>query len=113
MIFSPRAKEQLAQQHLKYLDTLAGKRNRILNSWEVIQNEGWTKDRLNSLKTEVHRLSGSAGSYGLLALGDAAQSLDRMLALESEMTSLTSAISDLISNLLLAFNESMETTSLN
>jgi HPt (histidine-containing phosphotransfer) domain-containing protein len=108
MNFSPQTKERLVQQQTKYLNSLPSKRARISSCWNLIQNEGWSYELLNDLRTEVHRLSGSAGSYGLNSLGAAAQNLDRMLALETEMSSLTSSISELIEQLLLAFDQAEE-----
>ena len=108
MNFSPQTKERLALQQLKYLNSLPAKKSRIMNCWESIERNGWAEVNLKNLKMEVHRLSGSAGSYGLAPLGRAAQNLDRMLALESEMSSLTNSISDLIDKLLYAFDRVIE-----
>ena len=107
MNFSPQAKERLARQREKYFSSLSAKKMRIQDCWSQIQAAGWNTDRLNTLKTEVHRISGSAGSYGLISLGDAAQNLDRELALETEMSSLTFNIGELVAILLNAFDEAM------
>ena len=108
MQFSPQTTERLALQQQKYLDSLSAKKERIANCWGSIQANGWSMDLLTELRTEVHRLSGSAGSYGLMSLGDAAQNLDRTLAMETEMTSLTATIGDLISHLFKAFDEAVD-----
>ena len=105
MNFSPQTKERLARQQDKYMNSLSGKKDRIFNCWSLIQTGGWTLDLLSELRTEVHRLAGSAGSYGLVRLGKAAQNLDRMLALESEMSSLSSSIAELVDKLFSAFDE--------
>ena len=108
MNISQQARERLALQHEKYLNSLGAKKARIQECWKSIQSGGWTIERLNMLKTEVHRLSGSAGSYGLNELGSAAQDLDRTLAMETEMSSLSSAIGDLVSALFVAFDQAIE-----
>jgi len=82
MNMSPRAMELLAAQQKKYLQSFPAKKERIEQCWEAIQHHGWTPELTAKLKTEVHRLSGSAGSYGLDDLSKAAQALDRHLALD-------------------------------
>lgn len=108
MNISRQAMERLALQHEKYLDSLSAKKSRIKDCWETIQSEGWTLDSLNTLRTEVHRLSGSAGSYGLNELGSAAQALDRTLVMETELSSLSTSINELIIVLMAAFDEAIE-----
>ena len=108
MILSPQAKERLAQQQLKYLSSLSNKKSRISSCWDRIKAGGNSPELLNELQTEVHRLSGSAGSYGLTGLGEAAQKLDRILLKKDEMSILTSPIADLMSELNDAFEEVIE-----
>ena len=84
MNMSPRAMELLAAQQKKYLQSFPAKKERIEQCWTAIQRHGWTPELTANLKTEVHRLSGSAGSYGLDDLSQAAQALDRYLALERQ-----------------------------
>ncbi|MFT5140336.1 MAG: HPt (histidine-containing phosphotransfer) domain-containing protein [Lysobacterales bacterium] len=99
----------LVEAHLaKERDSLPAKRARISSCWHSIQNEGWSFQFLSDLKTQVHRLSGSAGSYGLISLGLAAKNLDKVLALETEIPSLNSSIPKLIEQLLLAFDQAIE-----
>ena len=107
MNISPQAMERLARQHEKYLDSLGAKKLRIQDCWKTIQSGGWTQDRLSTLRTAVHRLSGSAGSYGLNDLGKAAQDLDRTLAMEAEMSSMSESINDLLTVLMNAFDEAI------
>lgn len=80
MNLSPRAKQLLALQQAKYLRSLPEKKARLANAWNATRQQGWTPESSEVLKTEVHRLSGSAGSYGLHSLGKAAQNLDSLLA---------------------------------
>ena len=80
MTLSPRAQQLLARQQDRYMQSLADKRLRIEDSYSAILCHGWTPEHSEKLKTRVHKLSGSAGSYGLDALGQAAQKLDALLA---------------------------------
>ena len=107
-MISTQAMERLAQQHEKYLDSLGAKKSRIEECWKSIQSDGWTQGRINTLRTEVHRLSGSARSYGLRDLGNAAQDLDRTLVMETEMSSLSGSINGLIIVLMSTFDKAIE-----
>lgn len=71
----------LAQAGLtrKYLESLPGKKAGIQASWKEVQSSDWDKGALAELRILVHRLAGSAGSYGLENLGVAASSLDESL----------------------------------
>ena len=99
MNLSPQAMERLAQQQQKYLASLPAKRERILSCWQGIQVNGWGCECFLDLKTEVHRLAGSAGSYGLAKLGMAAKDLDTLLASELEITVNSTNIVDLMDHL--------------
>ncbi len=85
MILSPRAQQLMALQKLKYLQSLADKRARIAHQWNEIQHDGWTSVLSSSLKTEIHRLSGSAGCFELDDLGQAAQKLDVLMTSDNEI----------------------------
>jgi HPt (histidine-containing phosphotransfer) domain-containing protein len=100
MNLSPRAREQLAVQHQKYFDSLPAKRERIVACWHAIQSDGWGSEQLRDLKTEVHRLSGSAGSYGLPDLGLAARNLDKVLSADLNPSIITTSIAELTDELL-------------
>ena len=80
MNLSPRAQQLLALQQAKYLRSLPDKKARLESVWNAVKQQGWKPDLEEALKMEVHRLSGSAGSYGLNSLGKAAQRLDLMLS---------------------------------
>ena len=80
MNLSPRAQELLALQQVKYLRSLPDKKARLEKALNAIKQQGWKPNLEEALKMEVHRLSGSAGSYGLSSLGKAAQRLDLMLS---------------------------------
>ena len=76
---SGEAQAMQAQLVRKYVASLPGKRARIEDCWKLIQCSEWSADSLGKLKQEVHRLSGSAGSYGLEELGAFAQSFEQSL----------------------------------
>lgn len=80
MNLSPRARERVALQKARYLQSLPDKKMRIEDCWRALHHHGWTPELSGNLITEVHRLSGSAGSYGFSALSQAAQKLDLLLA---------------------------------
>jgi HPt (histidine-containing phosphotransfer) domain-containing protein len=64
-----------------YVAQMAGKRESIQSLWSRVQARPDDQAALRELHLNVHRLAGSAGPYGLPALGEAAQALDRVLAL--------------------------------
>jgi HPt (histidine-containing phosphotransfer) domain-containing protein len=107
MNLSQQAMERLAQQHQKYLAALPGKRERILAHWQNVQAEGWGSWSFAELKTEVHRLAGSAGSYGLEALGGAARQLDGLLGSELRISVHSTNIVDLVDELLAALDDAV------
>ena len=105
MILSPRARELAALQQVKYLQSLPDKKARIEHYWSAIQRHGYTPDLSDKLKTEVHRLSGSAGSYGLSTLGQAAQELDLLLASDNAINTADSESGELMDALFHAINQ--------
>jgi len=110
MNISPRTKERLAQQHEKYLNSLPAKKQRILSCWQGIQVNGWNCSCLADLKMEVHRLAGSAGSYGFSLLGSVAQDLDRLLISPGgNISESSNIIADLVLNLMDAFDQAINT----
>ena len=108
MNLSPEARKLLALQQVKYFRSLPDKKARISRCWKSIQRNGWSAEQLNVLKFEVHNLSGSAGSYGLVVLGSVAQSLDRLLSVDENMSALSPRISELIADLVRAFDAAMD-----
>ena len=80
MNLSPRGQQLIALQQIKYLQSLPEKKARLALYLAGVQEHGWTPESFNELKLEVHRLTGSAGSYGLMSLGRTAQKLERILA---------------------------------
>jgi HPt (histidine-containing phosphotransfer) domain-containing protein len=80
---SPRAQELQAQLLRRYLDSIPEKRTELETAWESLRAGAWSTDSLAGLKTPVHRLAGSAGSYGLEDVGQAARTLDASLKVSS------------------------------
>ena len=109
MVFSKQVREQLALQLEKYMKSLPVKRSQMLCCWQNIQDNGWDHGCLNDLKTEVHRLSGSAGSYGLTELGTAAQNLDRLLSSENDLPDLPAMAAELMKELFRVIDKGIKT----
>lgn len=63
----------------RYLDSFPEKQAELEDGWQRVQANGWSAESLASFRTPVHRLAGSAGSYGLKELGRAARVLDAAL----------------------------------
>ncbi len=76
---SPEAQERQARLTQRYLNSLPGKQSELESCWEAVCANDWNAKVLARLKSPVHRLAGSAGSYGLDKLCAAAQALDRLL----------------------------------
>jgi len=72
---SSEAQARQAQLLRKYMASLPEKRARIGDGWKQLQSSGWSADMLAKLIIEVHRLAGSAGSYGFEELGAVALTL--------------------------------------
>ncbi|NNE04781.1 MAG: hypothetical protein HKN15_03540 [Xanthomonadales bacterium] len=79
MNLSPRASRQIEAQRVRYLQSLSEKKLRIERAWNEAQRQAWSKASFDHFKTLVHRLAGSAGSYGLDKLGRAAKCLDHLM----------------------------------
>jgi len=76
---SPQAKAAQARLLGRYMASLPEKRARIEGLFAQLESRDWDVDAMAALKAEVHRLAGSAGSYGLEALGTAAVVLEGSL----------------------------------
>lgn len=77
---SPEAERLQARLRERYIDSLPDKRAAIDAAWQRVRSCGWRDRDVASLRNLAHRLAGSAGSYGLDALGLAACELDASLA---------------------------------
>ncbi len=110
MKLSPRAQELLARQQAKYMRSLPEKKARIEQCWHAIRRQGCTPEFLGKLKTEVHRLSGSAPGYGLEALGQAAHKLDLLLTSCNDIDAADAESAELMGALFHAFDEVIDGT---
>ena len=93
---------QLQQEQLrrKYIDSLPAKRSRIEEHWKQVQSSDWSEAALAALKADVHRLAGSAGSYGLYDLGEFAFKLESTLQRNEDTPGWRTLVSRLASELL-------------
>lgn len=79
MNLSPGASRRMEAARSRYLQSLPDKLERIQRAWDAARAQGWSRDSFDHFRTLVHRLAGSAGSYGLDELGQAAKCLDHLL----------------------------------
>lgn len=80
-ILSEQAHKLIAIQRRRYIDSMPDKRKVILQCMTQVSaavRSGET-DLGDKLFQQVHRLAGSAGSYGFESLGEAASVVDRYL----------------------------------
>ena|GEM_PF-5778916 len=62
-----------------YIRQLPQQADELSSLWQAIRQHGWTGNDANRFQVLVHRLAGTAGTFGLLSLSDYAQGLDRLL----------------------------------
>lgn len=72
---SPKLRKLIAM----YREGLPTKRSDIETAWAAAQAAGWEGPELKALYDLVHKLAGSAGSYGFRELSTVARVLDRQL----------------------------------
>ena len=65
-----------AQLTRKFISSLPDKQARFEQCWQEVQASSWGPEPLARLRTQAHRLAGSAGSYGCEDLGAIALRLD-------------------------------------
>lgn len=109
MKLSPSASRQMEAQRARYLKSLAEKKLRIERAWNEAQRQDWSKVSFNHFKTLVHRLAGSAGSYGLDELGRAAKCLDHLMGTIPTDEPPASRAKALKDELLVRLDEAIET----
>lgn len=80
-ILSEQAHKLIAKQRQRYIESMPVKRDVILRCMEQIQQKvsNGEPDLCDKLFQQIHRLAGSAGSYGFEDLGQAASVVDRYL----------------------------------
>ncbi len=99
---SSEGKAAEARLRRKYIDSLPAKRVLINDHWEQLQASGWSANALAALQAEVHRLTGSAGSYGFENLGAIASTLETFLRSGDGTSDWHQLISQQVSDLLTA-----------
>ena len=82
---SEQAQRLIAEQRRRYVDSMPAKRKAILECVDQVNAAVQSRDPdlCDTLFQQVHRLAGSAGSYGFDALGRAASVVDRYLIAKS------------------------------
>lgn len=63
----------------QYLDQLPAKLSALERGWQLMAESVGAESEAAELRLQVHRLAGSAGSYGLSAVGEKALILDTLL----------------------------------
>ena len=101
-ILSKRAQELVAKQRRRYVESMPDKREMISQCLAQISEamlSGETK-LCEKLFQQVHRLAGSAGSYGFESLGQAALAMDRYLVTNPTGVSNLHELASMLQNLL-------------
>jgi len=80
-LLSEKALRLIAEQRRRYIDSMPVKRKAIADCMAQVNaaSRNGTTDLCDKLFQQVHRLAGSAGSYGFENLGSAASAADRYL----------------------------------
>ena len=85
MMLSERAQELIAQQRARYIESMPAKKQAIMRC--IAEFNPSTQDGkpewYDDLFQQVHRLAGSAGSFGLDSLGQAASVVDHHMSTRS------------------------------
>ena len=84
-ILSEQAHKLIAKQRQRYIESMPVKREAIFQCMVQINAAVRTgePDLCDKLFQQIHRLAGSAGSYGFEGLGEAASVVDRYLIAKS------------------------------
>jgi CheY-like chemotaxis protein len=72
--------QRLALLRSRYVDSLPSKRSLLLDAWTAVRQAPEDEALQVNLRTLLHRLAGSAPSYGYPAIGDVAASASHCLA---------------------------------
>ena len=79
MSTEPAPDAMLANLQARYKAELSGKKRVVLAAWLALQDDPGDVGRSTALQEPVHRIAGSAGSFGLPELSVAARSVDQLL----------------------------------
>lgn len=77
--FDPSVEAQLAELRADYAAKLPQRLGEIEALWQAVQHEGWSGPSAQSLHRVCHTLAGSAGTFGLPAVGQQARALEQIL----------------------------------
>jgi len=83
-MLSKSANERFASLQLNYARTLGDKLEQLRVAWERCLHGGWAESAGEDLRMQVHRVAGSAPSYGFSEIGEAARSLELCLKEHAE-----------------------------
>lgn len=71
------AMPDLDELHRQYRQSLAGKRDDLRRAWDALCDEGATQAQVAHLHLLLHRLAGSAGTYGHADIAARAKALEQ------------------------------------
>lgn len=99
---SEQAQKLIAKQRLKYIESMSDKREVICQCMTQVSKavRSGKGNLCENLFQQVHRLAGSAGSYGFESLGEAASVLDRYLIANSHKVTDLPKLESLLQTLL-------------
>lgn len=99
---SEQAQKLIAKQRSKYIESMPDKRAAICQCMVQVSNavRSGKGDLCDTLFQQVHRLAGSAGSYGFESLGEVASVVDRYLIAKSPRVTDLPELESLLQNLL-------------
>ena len=102
VILSEQAQKLIAKQRRRYIESMPDKREVICLCLAQVSNavSSGEGNLCDTLFQQVHRLAGSAGSYGFESLGQAASVVDRYLIANSPAVIDLPELESLLQNLL-------------
>ena len=83
-MLSADAREALTHLVQRYHGSLGSKQQDLEAAYQAAADDNWSEGAIRQLKLLVHRLAGSAASYGFNKLGEAARELDQTLSYAQE-----------------------------
>ena len=105
MKLSERAQKLIAEQRCRYIDSMPSKKQTIRRCMAEVSAAARSgkPDLCDKLFQQVHRLAGSAGSYGFDSLGRTASTVDRYLIANSpgpgDLTELATLLQKLLTEI--------------
>ena len=86
------ARAALTQLVQRYHASLTKKRTDLVAAHAAAAEDDWSEEGTAAFKLLVHRMAGSAASYGFTELGDAARMLDQVLQFRDSSTAPTTVV---------------------